>query len=419
MAHPFGQQSETGQCRSTRIRDKGAPQAPKPSPASGSQKKAQDSTLASGSKRQNTKKTSAAAKTGTGTVAEGDNDNDPAPGPSIAPPGRTRKRAASPEPKVPTAPSSTVQAAKAGRKRAKQDDSKGKGATQQTHFAEGVTAISDSMSESAKSKSTLQISDTAPSAVDTESRDDATGDFEEFDIPSSDEDVDEDRNQQDEDNKEQDTIQLLSGLKVTIQFIGPGSSPWNNVISPYSHAAWPSTQVEVDGWSVLMQDILSTAQEYLGTDRITNESRISYLDGEDTIQLGKVESDSCRTYRIHILHEHQRIIYIYNSTSTLTQTTQLGPSIPHPNPMNPTIPYTPPTEPAPSATIGKASLGELSNLWKVQQTTEKQAQFNALKDSHRTTARSIYETLAIVKEFTQSVPIIPASFPGHGKAVPL
>ncbi|KAF8333454.1 uncharacterized protein EI90DRAFT_3121726 [Cantharellus anzutake] len=384
MAHPFGQQSETGQRRSTRIRDKGAPQAPKPTPASGSQKKAQDSTLASGSKRQNTKKTSAAAKTGTGTVAEGDNDNDPVPGPSIAPPGRTRKRAASPEPKVPTAPSSTVQAAKAGRKRGKQDDSKGKGATQQTHFAEGVTAISDSMSESAKSKSTLQISDTAPSAVDTESRDDATGDFEEFDIPSSDEDVDEDRNKQDKDNKEQDTIQLLSGLKVTIQFIGPGSSPWNNVISPCSHAAWPSTQVEVDGWSVLMQDILSTAQEYLGTDRITNESHISYLDGEDTIQLEK-----------------------------------LGPSIPHPNPMNPTIPYTPPTEPAPSATIGKASLGELSNLWKVRQTMEKQAQFNALKDSHCTTARSIYEMLAIVKEFTQSVPIIPASFPGHGKAVPL
>ncbi|KAF8315075.1 uncharacterized protein EI90DRAFT_3135524 [Cantharellus anzutake] len=413
MAHPFGQQSETGQHRSTRIHDKGARQAPKPTPASGSQKKAQDSTLAGGSKRQNTKKTSAAAKTGTGTVAEGDNDNDLAPGPSIAPPGRTRKRAASPEPKVP------VQAAKAGRKRAKQDDSKGKGATQQTHFAEGVTAICDSMSESAKSKSTLQPSDTAPSAVDTESRDDATGDFEEFNIPSSDEDVDEDRNKQDEDNKEQDTIQLLSGLKVTIQFIGPGSSPWNNVISPYSHAAWPSTQVEVDGWSVLMQDILSTSQEYLGTDWITNESRISCLDGEDTIQLGKVESDSCRTYRIHILCEHRRIIYVYNPTPTLTQTTQLGPSIPHPNPMNPTIPYTPPTEPAPSATIGKASLGELSNLWKVQQTTEKQAQFNALKDSHRTTARSIDETLAIVKEFTQSVPIIPASFPGHGKAVPL
>ncbi|KAF8312897.1 uncharacterized protein EI90DRAFT_3184936 [Cantharellus anzutake] len=178
------------------------------------------------------------------------------------------------------------------------------------------------MSESAKSKSTLQISDTAPSAVDTESRDDATGDFEEFDIPSSDEDVDEDRNKQDEDNKEQDTIQLLSGLKVTIQFIGPGSSPRNNVISPYSHAAWPSTRVEVDGWSVLMQDILSTAQEYLGTDWITT----------------------------------------------------------------------------PSATIGKASLGELSNLWKVWQTMEKHAQFNALKDSHCTTAHSIYETLAIVKD---------------------
>ncbi|KAF8326312.1 uncharacterized protein EI90DRAFT_3127898 [Cantharellus anzutake] len=50
--------------------------------------------------------------------------------------------------------------------------------------------------------------------------------------------------------------------------------------------------------------------------------------------------------------------------------------------MNPTIPYTPPTEPAPSATIGKASLGELSNLWKL-------------------------------------AAFIPASFPGHGKAVPL
>ncbi|KAF8326308.1 uncharacterized protein EI90DRAFT_3018630 [Cantharellus anzutake] len=79
------------------------------------------------------------------------------------------------------------------------------------------------MSESAKPKSTLQISskpflleDTAPSAVDTESRDDATGDFEEFDIPSSDEDVDEDRNKQDEDNKEQDTIQLLSGINSPI-----------------------------------------------------------------------------------------------------------------------------------------------------------------------------------------------------------
>ncbi|KAF8318829.1 uncharacterized protein EI90DRAFT_3133026 [Cantharellus anzutake] len=381
MAHPFGQQSETGQRRSTRIRDKG-----KPTPASGSQKKAQDSTLASGSKRQNTKMTSAAAKTGTGTV-------------ELANGLQAQKQKS-----LLHLPLQSRQLKQ--EERAKQDDSKGKGATQQTHFAEGVTAISDSMSESAKSKSTLQISDTAPSAVDTESRDDATGDFEEFDIPSSDEDVDEDRNKQDEDNKEQDTIQLLSGLKVTIQFIGPGSSPQNNVISPYSHAAWPSTQVEVDGWSVLMQDILSTAQEYLGTDQITNESCISYLDGKDTIQLGKVESDSCRTYHIHILHEHRRIIYIYNSTSTLTQTTQLGPSIPHPNPMNPTIPYTPPTEPAPSATIGKASLGELSNLWKVRQTTEKQAQFNALKDSHHTTACSIYETLAIVKEFTQSVPII-------------